>query len=448
MIGLSFTLAITFMMLAAPASVAAAKPDSTPPVIKLIGADSVTIQVGESYRDAGAKASDDVDGDISASIRSVSTLDTSKPGTYAVAYNVNDAAGNAAASVFRFVKVVEAAAEPAAEPAVKAAPEPVAPAATAVTAPAVETVIEDTAEPATEPAVETVVEEVAEPAPETKPAPAAKADTRPPVIKLRGEASISINEGEEFIDPGATAWDMVDGNLTSRIRVSGEVNTSRPAAYMISYNVSDRAGNSAKKVSRFVTVLRTVDMTPPVITLKGGDSLTLVEDEKYIEAGFTAMDEVDGDLTARVEQGGMVNTARPGTYTLKYFVADRADNRTIIERKITVTPRGDAAAGEALAMKKCASCHNITSTKKKFGPGLKGVYGRKAGSMDDFNYSSWLGAGKWSWDKENLKIWLGENTKEAVKKVSGNPDARTKMNFRGLSGDDLDNIIAFLKRNR
>jgi len=79
--------------------------DTTPPVITLNGADMVSINVGGTYKDSGASAVDDVDGDISARIRTTSTLDSTQPGTYAVGYNVTDSAGNDAIAVYRFITV-------------------------------------------------------------------------------------------------------------------------------------------------------------------------------------------------------------------------------------------------------------------------------------------------------------------------------------------------------
>jgi len=420
-------LASTLLVLGAPAIGSAAKPDTTPPVIKLIGADTVTIHVGDNYVEAGAKAVDDVDGDISAQIRSVNTLNSAKPGTYAVAYNVSDAAGNAAAAVFRFVKVVEAVAEPVAAP----------------------TEAQPAEEPVAEAVTETVAEPVAEPVAKPEPAPKPIADNRAPVIKLKGSASVTINEGEQYSDPGATAWDMVDGNLTRRISTTGEVNTSRPATYMITYSVSDKAGNRAARVTRFVTVIRGVDTTPPVITLNGDASATVTEDGSYVDAGATASDGADGDISANIQIAGAVDTSEPGTYTLIYDVSDAAGNAADTKvRKVKVIARGNPVAGKVLAMKKCATCHNVTSTDKKFGPGLKGVYGRKAGTMDGFRYGNTLSGSNWNWDKANLKIWLSQNTSDAVKQVSGDSDARTKMKFKGVSGADLDNLISFLKRNQ
>ena len=80
--------------------------DTTAPVITLTGNQIVEVALNGSYSDAGATASDDTDGTITASITTAgSTIDTSVPGTYAVTYNVSDAANNAAVQVVRTVIV-------------------------------------------------------------------------------------------------------------------------------------------------------------------------------------------------------------------------------------------------------------------------------------------------------------------------------------------------------
>ena len=77
-------------------------------MITLKGEQSVTINVGENYEDAGATAHDAVDGDISKSIKTTGTVDANKPGTYTVTYNVSDQSGNHADAVLRTVTVVDA----------------------------------------------------------------------------------------------------------------------------------------------------------------------------------------------------------------------------------------------------------------------------------------------------------------------------------------------------
>src|SRR5439155_12770402 len=79
--------------------------DTTPPVITLVGSNPVTVQFGSTYTDAGATATDNIDGNITPSIVTVNPVNTGVAGTYFVTYNVKDAAGNAATQVARMVIV-------------------------------------------------------------------------------------------------------------------------------------------------------------------------------------------------------------------------------------------------------------------------------------------------------------------------------------------------------
>lgn len=79
--------------------------DTTVPVITLISG-PISLNVGDTYVEFGATASDTVDGDVTANIViNSSSLNTSVPGPYSVTYNVVDAHGNSAAQVARVVTV-------------------------------------------------------------------------------------------------------------------------------------------------------------------------------------------------------------------------------------------------------------------------------------------------------------------------------------------------------
>jgi hypothetical protein len=74
-----------------------------------------------------------------------------------------------------------------------------------------------------------------------------------PVITMNGIAQMTVNQGATFTDPGATATDAQDGNLTSQIVVDNRVNTNVVGTYMVTYTVSDTAGHSSQ-AQRTVTV--------------------------------------------------------------------------------------------------------------------------------------------------------------------------------------------------
>ncbi len=77
--------------------------DTTRPVITLSGTPDVTIETGGSYTDAGATATDDVDGSITPSVDN--PVDPNVIGSYTITYSAMDSAGNAAVPVTRTVHV-------------------------------------------------------------------------------------------------------------------------------------------------------------------------------------------------------------------------------------------------------------------------------------------------------------------------------------------------------
>lgn len=78
------------------------------------------------------------------------------------------------------------------------------------------------------------------------------------------------------------------------------------------------------------------DEEAPVITLKGEESMTLVVGDEYVEPGFTAADNKDGDITDKVWTEGSVDTSKAGTYHISYYAQDQKENLTRVRRTVTV----------------------------------------------------------------------------------------------------------------
>ena len=164
-------------------------------------------------------------------------------------------------------------------------------------------------------------------------------DTEAPVITLIGESTVSINQDATYSDQGATATDNVDGDISANITATSNVDTSTVGTYTVTYNVSDAAGNAATEVVRTVNVVDTVDTEAPVLTLNGANPFSLNIGDTYTDAGATATDNVDGDITANITVTSNVDTSTVGTYTVTYNVSDAAGNAaTPLVRVITVNP--------------------------------------------------------------------------------------------------------------
>jgi cytochrome c len=94
---------------------------------------------------------------------------------------------------------------------------------------------------------------------------------------------------------------------------------------------------------------------------------------------------------------------------------------------------GDAAHG-AKVYQDCMICHALD--KNEVGPRHRGVFGRKAGSLADYDYSAALKASSIVWNEVTLDKWLTDP--QAM--VPG-----TKMTFSVDDAQDRADVIAFLK---
>jgi hypothetical protein len=80
-------------------------------------------------------------------------------------------------------------------------------------------------------------------------------DTTLPVIQLNGQASIDVGIGAPYVDAAATAFDEMDGDLTSLIVTVNTVDTTVTGVYNVTFDVYDSSGNAARTESRVVTVV-------------------------------------------------------------------------------------------------------------------------------------------------------------------------------------------------
>lgn len=156
-------------------------------------------------------------------------------------------------------------------------------------------------------------------------------DNTPPVITLSGSDSLTITQGGDYIEQGASAVDNVDGALS--VTTSGVVDTSTVGTYTITYSATDQAGNAATE-TRTVIVDAAADTEAPVITLNGDSTITITQGGEYTEQGASAEDAVDG--TVNVDITGQVISSTVGTYVITYIASDSSSNTATTERTVIV----------------------------------------------------------------------------------------------------------------
>jgi hypothetical protein len=287
---------------------------TTSPVITLVGDSSITIDQGSVYEDAGATATNYVNNDITSNIivGGLDTLNTSVVGVYPLTYDVSDAAGNAATQVTRTISVIAS-------------------------------------------------------------------NT---YININTNGFVSIVDGDYYLTENPTnstnftenpldtslVWSRNDG-VDGKIRVDSitgfwEVvvngtpyiwtsNTeahqnegfyiygqwrARTKAYSDGY-ISEADWSFNMIIGDNIGTLIQPDTTVPVITLLGDASVTINQGSVYEDAGATAIDNADGDLTSTIVVGGLdtLDTNVVGDHTITYNVTDSSGNAaTPVTRTISV----------------------------------------------------------------------------------------------------------------
>ena len=285
-------------------------PDTVAPVITILGDNPLHLSVGSTFVEPGVTVTDNVDGtdpyvtfiNGTQQVVSSTTIDTSVPTTYLITYSATDAAGNNA-TAHRSVIVGNP-----------------------------DGTVTITGTTATTTTATTT---------------SSTSDTTPPVVTLNGAAAMNVTQGSTFTDPGATALDNVDGNLTAKIKETGAVDTATIGSYTLTYSATDAAGNTGS-ASRLVSVVASstttttatstppADTTPPVVTLNGSATMSLTQGGTFTDPGATALDNVDGDLTSKIVETGTVDAATIGSYTLTYSATDAAGNMGTASRAVTV----------------------------------------------------------------------------------------------------------------
>ena len=315
--------------------------DTTAPVISLTGSSPVTIEVGSTYTDEGATATDDFQGDLTANISDISNVDSTAVGTYSVVYNVSDSSGNAANQVTRIVEVVDSQAPVLSfvgGTTITHEAKTVFNIPTDVTATDVydgdlssAVVVSGTVNQDLIGSYNlsyAVTDSSGNPAQLSRTVNVV--DTISPEITLTGDNPLYVNLGQTYIDPGYSANDNYDGNITIAVVESGPIDTSAEGTYFRNYNASDSSSNAASQQIREVIV-----GSPPVITLNGNNPMYLEYQEVYVEPNATAIDGGD-NLSNSISISGSVNENQLGTYNIIYSVTDSDGNSVTETRNVIV----------------------------------------------------------------------------------------------------------------
>jgi hypothetical protein len=171
-------------------------------------------------------------------------------------------------------------------------------------------------------------------------------DTIAPVMKLVGKSPEYLEIYTQYTERGITATDnyYTTAQLSPRLNISSDVDTSSLGTYQVTYKLTDPSGNHAVTIVRTVIVIDTIS---PKITLNGPQTDSVAVFDPYNDPGVTYSDNYDkkSDLTLTVtgtfysKFPGGKNTNFIGTYTIIYTVTDKSNNKSTVIRDVKVQDR-------------------------------------------------------------------------------------------------------------
>lgn len=323
--------------------------DDVNPTINLSEGSSgtaVTLEVGSSYVEPGYSASDNYDGDLTSAIQISDDINNMILGDYTVTYTVEDVAGNEV-SVQRTVTVVDTTApsisllgsslielnyqDSFSDPGASALDNYDGDISSNIT------LSGDTVD-TTNLGSYTITYNIEDSSGNINSVNRTiiVADLEDPVITILGENLLDIEVFSIFSDPGASALDNYDGDLSSNLGANENINMNLLGQYMVMYSVTDNAGN----IGSAMRIVNVVDTTDPVISITGDSYIEIGQTQTYTDQGATALDNYDGDVSGNIKVTNSVDTSTPGTYTVVYTVTDGNNNTSSETRTVKVLELG------------------------------------------------------------------------------------------------------------
>jgi fimbrial isopeptide formation D2 family protein len=309
--------------------------DNFPPTLALTGPATVGVECRSAYNELGATASDACFGDLTSAIVKNSTVNTAKPGQYAVAYNVTDPAGQSAPTVSRGVNVNDTLPPSltvvgptnATYQCGSTYQDPGATASDVCAGDLTAKVVPTSTPVPGQPGTVSISYSVTDPSGNTTTSATSRTvrmiDEVAPVVTLLGASSENKECGTPYADPGATATDQCVGNLS--VTVTGAVDHTTAGTYVLTYTATDLVGNTDTETR----TVRISDTQGPVITVNG-PSPQIVECNPaatWADPGAVANDICSG--VENVTVVGSVNPAVPTGYTVRYEAVDNSGNAAL-----------------------------------------------------------------------------------------------------------------------
>ncbi len=174
-----------------------------------------------------------------------------------------------------------------------------------------------------------------------------------PVISLNGNANMRIPINSTYKEKGATAIDEKDGDLSDKIEISGNVNTSKAGEYKIKYTISDKSGNRAEKTRKVIVYKESINSSSDgtgviYLTFDDGPSSSItpkildILKEKNVKATFFVLNyssSLEYLIKREYNEGHSIGIHGYSHVYSEIYTSDEAfmNNVTKLQKKIATT---------------------------------------------------------------------------------------------------------------
>lgn len=162
-------------------------------------------------------------------------------------------------------------------------------------------------------------------------------------LTLNGNSLIVLNQGEKYIEPGYSAYDTIDGDLTDLVDITGSVDTNNPGTYILTYKVTNSIRNTK-------TLTRKIIVNESIIEAKVTQNTN-----NYTNTNVVITVSVSGtnfsyvrfpNSTVSKDKNSTYTVSKNGTY--KFYIYDNNNNYILKEIKVTnidkTNPKGTCQA--------------------------------------------------------------------------------------------------------
>ena len=154
--------------------------------------------------------------------------------------------------------------------------------------------------------------------------------TTVPRLELNGVQNMTMSYRDTYEEPGVILKNA-NAKYLNKLKIEDNIVQQQIGTYYVDYTL--KLGSRTLKRRRTIKV---IDDISPIIKLEGNQVMEISINKEYIEPGYNAFDEYEGDLTDKVEISGKVDTTNYGEYIIKYKVKDSNNNSMEINRIVKV----------------------------------------------------------------------------------------------------------------